>query len=181
MLKKTHSRVLSDPPLRPPHKMATTTNTTTTTLLDPFSGANKGWTHPDFSLEGRQRKVESFSFPNLDFAPTAPPDEEKGRKFSSTSSTNSLSFAPAPRLAPSLLPATTPAARPSELKSAASWLRDLAHEDEEEEQRGFLEGGAFLEGLQLSPSSRVEESAEVKWDKTISHAVTFAKGDVDMR
>lgn len=125
--------------------------------------------------------MESYSFPSLEFSPTAPPDEEKGRKFSSTSSTSSLSFSPATCLAPSLLPATASSSRPPELKSAASWLRNLAHEDEEEEQREFMEGEALEEGLQLSPSSRVEESPEAKWSAAISHAVTFAKGEVDMR
>lgn len=60
------------------------------THVSPYSASAKGFTYPDHSLESRRPK-RAPSFPL--FEPlTAPPDEEKGRKFRSPESTSSLSL-----------------------------------------------------------------------------------------
>jgi len=67
------------------------------THVSPWSASAKGFTYPDHSLESRRPKPVPPASPL--FEPlTAPPDEEKGRKFRSTSSSSSLRFSPTPSL-----------------------------------------------------------------------------------
>lgn len=63
------------------------------THVSPYSASAKGFTYPDHSLESpRPKALPQWPPP---FEPlTAPPDEEKGRKFRSPSSTSSLGLSP---------------------------------------------------------------------------------------